>query len=68
MFEKDFFLLQVSHPFQSVFSDLFQGKSYFNAELPDGIFSKQKSQYGYILESLTMEDVGLHMLWTFGIY
>jgi hypothetical protein len=27
--------------------------------LPDGVFSKQKSQFGYILEGLAMEDVGM---------
>jgi hypothetical protein len=27
--------------------------------LPDGIFSNQKSQYGYILEGLAMENVGI---------
>jgi hypothetical protein len=27
--------------------------------LPDGIFSNQKSQFGYILEGLAMEDVGI---------
>jgi hypothetical protein len=27
--------------------------------LPDGIFSNQKSQFGYILEVLAMEDVGI---------
>jgi hypothetical protein len=26
--------------------------------LPDGIFSNQKSQFGYILECFAMEDVG----------
>jgi hypothetical protein len=25
--------------------------------LPNGLFSKQKSQFGYILEGLTLEDV-----------
>jgi hypothetical protein len=27
--------------------------------LPDGIFSNQKSQFGYFLESLALEDVGI---------
>jgi hypothetical protein len=27
--------------------------------LPDGIFSKQKSELGSILEGLAMEDVGI---------
>jgi hypothetical protein len=29
------------------------------AGLPDGIFSYQKSQFGYILEGLGMENVGI---------
>jgi hypothetical protein len=29
--------------------------------LPDGIFSNQKSQFGYILEGLAMEDIGKFM-------
>jgi hypothetical protein len=29
------------------------------AGLPDGIFSSQKSRFGYILEGLAMEDVGI---------
>jgi hypothetical protein len=35
--------------------------------LPNGIFSKQKSQFGQILEGLAMEDVGICMLWLFGL-
>jgi hypothetical protein len=47
--------------------------------LPDGFFSNQKSQFGYILEGLAMEDVGIfyghlvnftdlcHILLPFGI-
>jgi hypothetical protein len=27
--------------------------------LPDGLFSNQKSKFGYILEALAMEDVGV---------
>jgi hypothetical protein len=27
--------------------------------LPDGLFSDQKSQFGYILEGLAMEDFGV---------
>jgi hypothetical protein len=46
--------------------------------LPNGIFSKQKSQFGQICEGLAMEDVGIfyghfvyftakwHNIWTFG--
>jgi hypothetical protein len=30
---------------------------HFEAGLPDGIFSNQKSQFGKILEGLAMEDV-----------
>jgi hypothetical protein len=29
--------------------------------LPDGTFSNQKSKFGYILEGLVMEDVGIFM-------
>jgi hypothetical protein len=48
--------------------------------LPDGIFSNQTSQFGYILEGLAMEDVGIFYgtlvyfvtisfnLWLFGIF
>jgi hypothetical protein len=48
--------------------------------LPDGLFSNQKSKFGYILEALAMEDVGVfygrlinfpgiwHILWWFGIF
>jgi hypothetical protein len=48
------------------------------AWLPDGLFSYQKSQFGYILESLGMENVNKlfdHFqyfkavwLWPFGTY
>jgi hypothetical protein len=31
----------------------------FQAGLPDGLFSNQKSQFGYILEGLAMENLGL---------
>jgi hypothetical protein len=27
--------------------------------LPEGIFSNRKSQFGYILEGLAMEDIGI---------
>jgi hypothetical protein len=48
--------------------------------LPDGIFSNQKSQIGYILEDLAIEDVGIrychfvyfmakwYILWPFGTF
>jgi hypothetical protein len=51
--------------------------------LPDGLFSNQKYQFGYIFEGLGMENVGIFMiiwkylvnfmvvwysLWLFGIY
>jgi hypothetical protein len=48
--------------------------------LPDGLFSNQKSQFGYILEDLAKENVGIfydHLvyftaivnnLWPFGIF
>jgi hypothetical protein len=47
--------------------------------LPDGLFSNQKSQFGYILEGLAMKNVGIfydhlvyftairNTLWPFGI-
>jgi hypothetical protein len=46
--------------------------------LPDGLFSNQKYQFGYILEGLRMENAGIfyghlgyftviwHILWPFG--
>jgi hypothetical protein len=52
-----------------------QGKK---SEVPDGIFSNQKSQFGQILEGLAMEDVDIfyghlvyftaiwYILWSFG--
>jgi hypothetical protein len=36
--------------------------------LSDDTFSYQKSQLGFILEGLGMENVGVHILWTFGIF
>jgi hypothetical protein len=41
--------------------------------LPDGIFSNRKSQFGYILEGLAMEDVGIFLaIWSilrqFGLF
>jgi hypothetical protein len=36
--------------------------------LPDGLFSKQKSKFGKILEGLAMKDVGVCILWPFGIF
>jgi hypothetical protein len=48
--------------------------------LPDGIFSNQKSQFGYKLEGLAMEDFGIfyghfvyfkaigYILWLFSIF
>jgi hypothetical protein len=50
------------------------------AGLPDGLFSNQKSELGYTLEGLAMEDVGVfyghlvyftvigYILRTFGIF
>jgi hypothetical protein len=32
------------------------------AGMSDGLFSYQKSQFGYILEGLGVEDVGRHIL------
>jgi hypothetical protein len=37
------------------------------AGLPDGIFSNQKSQFGYVLERFRKEKVG-SILWPFGVY
>jgi hypothetical protein len=39
--------------------------------LPDGLFSNKKSHFGYILEGLGMENVGIfitiwNILWPFG--
>jgi hypothetical protein len=31
--------------------------------LPDGFFSDQKYQFGYILEDLGMEKVSTHIFW-----
>jgi hypothetical protein len=36
-----------------------------SAGLPDGFFSDQKSQFGYILEDLGIENV---IFWSFGIF
>jgi hypothetical protein len=33
--------------------------------LPDGILSDKKSQYGYILECLGIENVGILHIWSF---
>jgi hypothetical protein len=33
------------------------------AGLPDGYFSNQKSQFGYILEDLGMENVAILAIW-----
>jgi hypothetical protein len=30
-----------------------------HAGLPDGLFSNQKSQYGYLLEGLAMQNLGI---------
>jgi hypothetical protein len=38
----------------------------FLEELPGGIFSNKKSNFGKILASLVLEDVGLHSLCPFG--
>jgi hypothetical protein len=36
--------------------------------LPDGLFSNQKSQFGSILEDPAMEDVGMYIIWPFGLF
>jgi hypothetical protein len=38
------------------------------AGLPDGFFSNQKSQFGNNFEDLGMQNVGIHILWPFGIF
>jgi hypothetical protein len=63
-----------------VFSDRPTGAPPFQTGLPDGFSSDQKSQFGYILEDLEMENVVVpicsghleyfttlgHILWAFG--
>jgi hypothetical protein len=51
-----------------------------SAGLPDGLLSYLKSQFGYIFEGLTMENVGIiynhlvqfmaiyNILWPFGVH
>jgi hypothetical protein len=36
--------------------------------LPVGFFSDPKSQFGYVLEHLGMENVVIHVFWSFGIF
>jgi hypothetical protein len=36
--------------------------------LPDGLFSNQKSQFRSILEDPAMEDVGMYIIWPFGLF
>jgi hypothetical protein len=36
--------------------------------LPDGIFSNQKSLYGYSLEGFRTDTAGIGILWPFGIF
>jgi hypothetical protein len=38
------------------------------AGLPDGLFSNQNPNFGYILEGLEMEIVGIHILWPVGLF
>jgi hypothetical protein len=64
--------LWINTRFSSCFLLLWSG-------LPDGLFSNQKSKFGYILEGLALKDVGIfnrhlvaftvfrYILWTFGI-
>jgi hypothetical protein len=52
----------------------------FKAGLPDGLFSNKKSQFGFVLEGLAMENLGIlydhlvyftaigNILWPFGIF
>jgi hypothetical protein len=37
-------------------------------ELPDGMFSNQKSKFGLIIEGLGVKKVGISYLLSFGIY
>jgi hypothetical protein len=46
-----------------VFNLFYYPLVYSQAGLPDGIFSNQK-----ILEGLAMEDVGIHIVWPFGLF
>jgi hypothetical protein len=43
-------------------TSLFRENTRHLAVLPDGIFSNQKSQFGYIFEGLSMVDVGIFMV------
>jgi hypothetical protein len=36
--------------------------------LPDGLFSNQKSRFGYILEALAKEDVDMYIICPFGLF
>jgi hypothetical protein len=36
--------------------------------LPDGLFSDQKSKFGYILVGLRLKNVYIGILWPFGIF
>jgi hypothetical protein len=55
-------------------STLAAAKTFFGAGLPDGKVSNQKFQFGYILEGLKMENVGIifMVIWNivrpFGIF
>jgi hypothetical protein len=51
VFLKYFFLQKVTVETES---------KHIQSRLPDGIFSKQKSQFGSILEGLGMENVGIY--------
>jgi hypothetical protein len=37
-------------------------------ELPDGLFSNKKSQFGQILLGLAMEDIEIFYIWPFGLF
>jgi hypothetical protein len=45
--------------FEPKITNLDNRDTMFWAELPDGIFAYQKSQIGYILEALGMDNVGI---------
>jgi hypothetical protein len=47
--------------------DCTRSRVFVGPRLPDGLFSDQKSQFGYILDGLTMEDVCVIYVWTFSL-
>jgi hypothetical protein len=43
-------------------------QKYWKTGLPDGFFSDQKYQFGYILEDLGMENVVMYIFGSFGLF